>query len=269
MDVQKIHFMFEPGKEPAASFAQGLIGTLGQYALNEADVIVCVGGDGLLLRALPLSQDSGKPVYGITPPTSNSRGFWMEHGVNNATELLAKLAAAESIPLRPIETTVTFTNGKSAVARAFTDVAIERNSGQAALMNLTATFNGKSVGPFRIMGDGFIFATAFGSTGLSRSYNGPSVNVRNNVMVLTGKGTYEPRGTVPIVSDAKGTVFSIHFGSAAGKRPLRIDYDGLTIKQEPQDIIESMTVRVPEDKAPAQLLVTSEPALKAFSSFAP
>lgn len=263
---KKIHFMFEPRKEPAASFAQELINVIGQTDIRSADVIVCVGGDGLLLRALPLSQKHGKPVYGVTAPTSNSCGFWMEHSVKNAEDLLAKLEVAESVPLKPIEATVRFTNGKTVVAEAFNSVAVERDAGQAALMNLTATFNESSLGPFRIMGDGFIFSTAFGSTGLNRSYGGPSVNVRNNVMILTGKGIYEPRGIPPIVSNAEGTSFKIDFGSTATKRPLRIDYDGLTIKQSDEDVISSMSVRVPEEKT-AYLLVTKEPAMKAFSAF--
>lgn len=234
--------------------------------MKKADVIVCVGGDGLMLRALPLSRSEGKPVYGITAPTSNSCGFWMEHGVGNAEELLAKIAAAEKIPLKPIEATIQFSNGKTVIAEAFNSVAVERDAGQAALMNLTATFNGSSLGPYRIMGDGFIFSTAFGSTGLNRSYGGPTVNVRNNVMILTGKGIYEPRGIPPIVSNAEGTSFRIDFGSSAAKRPLRIDYDGLTIKQSDGDIITGMSVRVPENKT-AYMLVTKEPAMKAFSAF--
>lgn len=262
--MPKIHFLYESAKELPAAFAGKLMAELGQARLEDADTIVCIGGDGLLLRGLALG--AGKSVYGVTPPGSNSHGFWTDHDIHSAAELLDKIATATAVPLAPLEVEVTFTNGHKTLRHAFNDVAIERASGQAALMNVTAICDGAiAVDRLRIMGDGFVFSTALGSTGTCRSYQGPAVDIRNNVMIAVGKGIFQPRGVAPVVMPADKTSFRIDFGSVAHKRPVRIDYDGLTLEKDTDGSpIESLCVRSDAART-ATLLTHKNPADRAFS----
>lgn len=266
MKFKNPHFIFEASKQESAGFAAQLIAAFGQAAPENADIIISVGGDGLLLQAL--RQANGIPVYGITPPGSNSRGFWTDHDVDSPQKLDNKLSSAETIFLAPLCADIAFANGKHMLQYAFNDVAIERASGQSALIHLTAQFQSAVAGPYRIMGDGFVFSTALGSTGTNRAYNGPVIDIHNNVMILTGKGIYEPRGMTPMVATADHSVFHLTFGSVAHKRPVRIDYDGHSVQQDNGSPIESLTVFVAHDKA-AKLLVTSEPGIRAFSGMMP
>lgn len=263
MPQPKIHFFYEECKEIPANFAKELIADLGQAKVEEADVVICIGGDGLLLQALRAAK--GTPVYGLTPPASNSRGFWLEHGINNAQELQDALAKAKAVALNPLEAEITFANGNKTVRHAFNCVAVERAAGQAAIMNLTVSVGGVPLPEKRIMGDGFIFSTALGSTGLNRSYGGPAVDVGNDVIIQTGKGIYEPRGLPSVVARGDGSSFAIAFTSATQKRPVRIDYDGLSVDADADGSgITHLTVRRAAN-ATATLLVTTPPAVRAFS----
>jgi NAD+ kinase len=265
MKYERLHFVFEPGKEPAASFARTLVEELGQCDIKDADVIICVGGDGLLLHTLPLAE--GKPVYGITAPASNSSGFWLDHDVDSAEKLLANLAKASAVQLAPLEAEIRFADGTKTLCHAFNSLAIERAAGQAVLMYLHADIGAATLGPYRIMGDGFIFSTAMGSTGLNRSYGGPSVDLHNDVTILTGKGLYEPRGIAPVVTKASDSKFRIDFGSSAHKRPVRLDYDGHSIERnDAGSAIDGVSIRSAAEKS-VTMLVTAEPGIKAFAAF--
>lgn len=262
-----LHFLYETDKEPGTSFARHLIEKLGQAAHENADTIVSVGGDGLLLKALRASP--GKKVFGITPPGSNSRGFWTDHDVRDADGLLKAISKAQVVRLAPLRAEIRFAGGGSRTVRAFSDVAVERESGQSALIDLRASFTRAVLGPFRIMGDGFVFATALGSTGSTRSYGGPAIDIRNNVIIMTGKGIYHPRGIAPVVADAAGTVFSVDFVSATGKRPVRIDYDGLSVKKgEDGSPVTGLDVAADESAA-VDFLVTKDPGIRTLAVLAP
>lgn len=267
MAYKKLHFVYETQKEPNNTFAQSLIDVLGQTDIADADAIISIGGDGLLLQNL--KNANGKPVYSLTPPESNSRGFWSNHNIHTAKDLMKKLETATKIPLTALQAKIKFANGRETIKHAFNDVAIERSSGQAVLMNLTANFTQESIGPVRIMGDGFVFSTAMGSTGTSHSYGGPATDILNDVIVLTGKGIYEPRGIAPVVSNAENSSFQISFGSVAGKRPVRIDYDGHSIAQDTDGSpIESLEISADPNKT-AYMLVSDEPSVKAFRALTP
>lgn len=264
---QKIHFLYDKDKTPNEIFAKSLIKELGQSNIKDADVIVTIGGDGLLMQAL--REAEGKPVYGVRPPNSNSRGFWTDHDVSNAHILMEKLATVEEVALFPIKAEIHYTNKRKVIKHAFNDVAVERASGQAVLLNLTAHFKTYSDGPYRFMGDGLNFSTAMGSTGTNRSYGGPAVDIHKDVLILTGKGIYDPQGVAPIVMDAEKTKFHLDFTSVAHKRPVRIDYDGYSIgADEDGSPIEGLTISIDHDK-PARLLVSNEPGLRAFSAMKP
>ena len=64
---------FTSSEEKIASEAMGkLINIYGNCALNEADIIVALGGDGFMLQTLHKTQDLSAPVYGCLLYTSPS-----------------------------------------------------------------------------------------------------------------------------------------------------------------------------------------------------
>ncbi len=260
-----IHFSYEPGKPEVETFASILIQTLGQKKFEEADTIVTVGGDGSLLHAFKRAQN-GQRIFGLAPPSSNSRGFWTNHDIDNADMLLDALSAAQGFKVSPLKADITFADDSSQTVRAFNEVIPSENSGQAMLVNLSVQHAGNTIGPIRVMGDGLIIATAFGSTAINRTYGGPAIDIRNSGIVLSGKGIYEPDGGFSPVVAADSTSFEIEFKSPH-KRPVRLLYDGQSINSDPQNPLQKLYVR--KDKAfEIELLLTTDPSTRAFSALA-
>src|SRR6187402_1217602 len=64
---------------------------------EEADVIVALGGDGLMLQTLHSYMDSGKPIYGMHRGTV---GFLMNEFSED--DLMARLDAARTSVIHPL-----------------------------------------------------------------------------------------------------------------------------------------------------------------------
>lgn len=234
MKFQNIHFLYEPNtkKQDVLDLAAEMIGAFGQAPLSKADLIISIGGDGTLLHALQKSK--GAPVLGLKPPASNSHGYLIEHNISTADDLRRRLENTASIPLIPLRADITFANGRKKTIHAFNDVAFSPQSAQAVTCDLTAQLspeNGEN--PYathkRIMGDGLVFSTAMGSTGTNASYNGQSAALDEIVMIMTGKGVYNPKGMPSIKVTGTASSFSMAFVSSTTKRSLRIDYDGQNV----------------------------------------
>ena len=60
----KIHFHASDNPRPQSSYRE-LTEKYGQNDLDEAEVIVVLGGDGAMLRALHTFTDSNLPIFGL------------------------------------------------------------------------------------------------------------------------------------------------------------------------------------------------------------
>ncbi len=263
---QKIHFSFEPGKPEIKAFARSLINDLGQAPLKKADIIVTIGGDGSLLHAFPKLNDQQK-IFGMVPPNSNSRGFWTNRDITNTEELLNALEKAKNYTVQPLKAKIFKEQGKPSIISAFNEVAPGEFSGQAMLINLTIHAPNRTIGPIRIMGDGLIMATPFGSTAVNRTYGGSAIDIRNAGISVVGKGIYEPANGFPPTVATDETRFEFEFLSPQ-KRPVRILYDGKSIISDRDNPITRMIVE--KDPANAvQLMLTEGPSTRAFSAMMP
>src|ERR1700746_2376495 len=92
------HIAFVASDTPSAQKArQLLVRRYGDALPETADVVVALGGDGLMLSTLQRCMDSGKPIYGMHRGTV---GFLMnEYSDQNLVE---RLAAAEQTVIHPL-----------------------------------------------------------------------------------------------------------------------------------------------------------------------
>ncbi|WP_223252048.1 NAD(+)/NADH kinase [Paracoccus mutanolyticus] len=99
----KMHFIAS-STEAAVTAAERLSERYGHVPLREAEVIVALGGDGLMLSVM--HQNRGLPVYGMNRGTV---GFLM----NSYSEagLPARIAAAEETAVNPLAMTAGTTDG--------------------------------------------------------------------------------------------------------------------------------------------------------------
>jgi NAD+ kinase len=274
--------MFDDQKEPDSSFANGLIKFFGQTSSENADSVISIGGDGMLLRALRESHE--RPVAGIAPPTSGSVGFWTNRGIETPEDLEEFLSTADHHLIKPLQADIIYQDNTSDIRRAYSDIKIammpqdlsdelkkEFNlndndiSLQSALLDLSASFNKSSIGPIRIMGTGILFSTPFGSTAANDKYGGPVIDIRNQQTILIGLGISQPRkGFSPIVNNPDSE-FDIAIQSPQ-KRPVYVSFDSFGTRAPDGNNIVNIHVKTSSTHH-ADLLLSKDPVFNAYSSF--
>ena len=154
-------------------------------APDESDVIVILGGDGFLLHTMHQYIALHRPIFGMNRGTV---GFLMN--AHHAEGLGARLAAAASIWIHPLELVATTADGVNSRAIAFNEVAVTRHSGQS--VHLRISIDGvERIATF--VGDGIIVATAAGSTAYNLSAHGPIIPLGSNLLAVTPVSPFRPR----------------------------------------------------------------------------
>ena len=120
----------------------------GNFAPEEADVIVALGGDGFMLKTLHETQHLPAPVYGMNRGTV---GFLMNEYSENG--LAERLAAAEEEIINPLHMTALDSEGQMHEALDINEVSLLRAGPQAAKLRITvdgklAWKNSYAMGPW-------------------------------------------------------------------------------------------------------------------------
>jgi NAD+ kinase len=152
---------------------------------GDCDVIVALGGDGLLLHTIHDHLQLGRPIFGMNRGTV---GFLMNQ--YRPDDLVARIAAASPITVHPLRMAATYTNGRSSHALAFNEVAVTRLSAHSANIRLSIDGVERMA---RFMGDGLIVATAAGSTAYNLSAHGPIIPLGSNLLAVTPVSPFRPR----------------------------------------------------------------------------
>jgi NAD+ kinase len=182
--TKKIAFLASEAPDALAAAAE-LRARYGEAAPGEADVIVALGGDGLMLQALHAYMNTGKPIYGMN---RGSVGFLMND--YSADGLMERLAAAKMETIRPLLATVRTADGKTASARAINEVSMLRQSYQAAKLKIAIDGH---VRLEELICDGIILATPAGSTAYNLSAHGPILPIAAPLLALTPISAFRPR----------------------------------------------------------------------------
>src|SRR5499433_3279464 len=125
-----IHFVASPIPE-AKEALERLAGRYGNVPAQNADVIVALGGDGLMLQTLHQYMSSGKPIYGMHRGTV---GFLMnEYHPDN---LIERLGAAHDAVIHPLLMRARAADGTSRSCHAFNEVSLFRQTYQAAKLRI-------------------------------------------------------------------------------------------------------------------------------------
>jgi len=180
----KLHFVSSQAPE-AIKAAQKLKHLFGQAQREEADVIVALGGDGLMLETVHTVLDSGQAIFGMN---RGSVGFLMNEFETG--ELTERIAAATETVIHPLKMTVTGKNGTTHSALAFNEVSMLRQQHQAAKLRIS--IDGK-VRLDELVCDGMIVATPAGSTAYNLSAHGPILPINSPLLALTPISPFRPR----------------------------------------------------------------------------
>ncbi len=214
MPDTKIAFMASE-TEIAQAARRHLSGEYGEAPLEEADVIVALGGDGFMLQTLHGTQHLDIPVYGMNCGTV---GFLMNE--YHEPGLMDRLAAAEEEVIHPLRMRAIGANGKVHEALAINEVSLLRAGPQAAKLRIS--IDGK-LRLEELVCDGALVATPAGSTAYNYSAHGPILPIGSDVLALTAMSAFRPRrwrGAL-LPSDAKVRIDVVN----PSKRPVMADAD--------------------------------------------
>lgn len=181
---QNIAFVSSQTPEARAAHAQ-LEKLYGKADPDKADVIVALGGDGLMLQTLHKFMNSGKPIYGMHRGTI---GFLMNE--YDAEGLVERLAAAQITIMHPLVMRARDAKGDMHERRAINEVSLFRQSAQAAHLRILIDGQERLA---ELIADGVLVATPAGSTAYNLSAQGPIIPINAPLLALTAISPFRPR----------------------------------------------------------------------------
>jgi NAD+ kinase len=223
---------FTASSRPEAQEAlDRLAARYGAVAVDEAEVIVALGGDGFMLETFHEHMASKLPIYGMN---RGSVGFLMneysEHG------LLERIAAAEKAIIHPLRMTATDVQGKTHEALAINEVSLLRQTRQAAKLRIS--IDGK-LRLAELSCDGALVSTPAGSTAYNLSAHGPIIPLEAKVLALTPISAFRPRRwRGALLSHTARVTFEV---LEASKRPVSAVADNFEVR----DVVD---VLIAEDR---------------------
>jgi NAD+ kinase len=181
---ERVAFVASPTPE-AEKAALALAKRYGNVALDAADVVVALGGDGLMLQTLHRFMTNPKPIYGMHRGTV---GFLM----NDFSEdgLMERLAAAQTTIIHPLVMHAIDSGGQTHTHRAINEVSLFRQAYQAAKLRILIDGKERLA---ELAADGILVATPAGSTAYNLSVQGPIIPVGSPLLALTPISPFRPR----------------------------------------------------------------------------
>jgi len=185
---ERIAFLSSGAVEADQALA-GLSERYGNVDARHADVIVALGGDGLMLQTLHKSLNEpelrGKPIYGMN---CGSVGFLMNEFQESG--LAARLQAAEASTIHPLIMRARGLDGLVRTERSINEVYLFRQTYQAAKLRISVDGRERMA---ELIADGVLIATPAGSTAYNLSANGPILPLNATLMALTPISAFRPR----------------------------------------------------------------------------
>ena len=157
----------------------------GNVKPESADVIVALGGDGLMLQTLRRFMRSGKPIYGMHRGTV---GFLMNDF--RVEKLRERLAAAQKSVIHPLLMRARDDSGRNHEHHAFNEVSLFRQTHQAAKLRILVDGKERLA---ELAADGVLLSTPAGSTAYNLSAQGPIIPIDAPLMALTPISPFRPR----------------------------------------------------------------------------
>jgi NAD+ kinase len=157
----------------------------GQNKVENADIIVPIGGDGFLLKNLHDFHNLKIPFFGVN---YGSVGFLMNSQSDENLETI--INNSQKTILNPLQLKASDKKNKIFNSIAYNEVSIMRQTHQAAKINI------KINGIERMNGlicDGVLVSTAAGSTAYNLSAHGSIIPLDSNLLALTPISAFRPR----------------------------------------------------------------------------
>ncbi|MGH1403638.1 MAG: NAD kinase [Alphaproteobacteria bacterium] len=180
----KIHFHASENPRPQTALRE-LSEKYEQHNLDEADVVVVLGGDGAMLRALHKFTNINTPIFGLNLGTL---GFLLNEYKDK--DLYSRIEKSQSYEIHPLRMKATDIKGQVFEKLAYNEVSLIRETHSSAKIMV---FVNDEVRMPLLVCDGIMVSTPVGSTAYNSSASGPIIPLGANVLPLTPISAFRPR----------------------------------------------------------------------------
>ncbi len=157
----------------------------GAAPLDRAEIVVALGGDGMMLETQHRLLGRNLPVYGMN---CGSVGFLMNEYREEG--LAERLEAAQAATLHPLRMRAFTAGAEPMEALAINEVSLLRETRQAAKIRILVDGKERLT---ELICDGVLVSTPAGSTAYNLSAHGPIVPLGANLLPLTPISAFRPR----------------------------------------------------------------------------
>ena len=180
----KFHFISSNTSE-AIKAKEEYIKSYNQTDPELADMIIPIGGDGILLKSLHDFNELNKPFFGIN---YGSIGFLMNSASNK--DLKEVIKNSKSTDLKPLKMTAKDGDNKIYDSIAYNEVSLMRQSHQASKFQIKIN---ETTRMKELICDGVLVSTSAGSTAYNLSAHGSILPLDSKLLALTPISAFRPR----------------------------------------------------------------------------
>lgn len=181
----KIHFLSSNSDKAQKAYSY-FSKKYSQFSLENADVIVSLSGDGMVLRALHENFYRNVPVYGMN---CGKIGF-LTNELNKEIDLIERINNAFRINIYPLVGKVYTFNNRQVDILAINEIYLFRTSHQSA--KIKVSINDKVRIP-ELICDGILASSPIGSTAYNSSVGGPIIPFDSDLISLIGISPFLPK----------------------------------------------------------------------------
>ena len=219
---RRIQLFFDRDRSEAEELAE----QLRPYVSESPEMIVVIGGDGTMLRAIRQHWRDRLPFFGIN---TGHLGFLLNDPQHPA--FWDRVLRKYKLPLLEVAMQA---EGPRANEIAYNDAWVERETCQTAWIEVSV--NGVVRMP-QVVADGMLVATAAGSTSYARAMGATPLPLNANLLTLAGSNVLKPEFWRPAVLPCDSTIRLRNLDTT--KRPWRAFVDGIA-----RGNVHEMTVRI-------------------------
>ena len=196
---------------------------------KKENLIIVIGGDGVMLKTLKKNKNSKKHFYGIN---SGNYGFLMNKFSSKDT--INNLLKANMVSISPLEMIVKTKYNQIKKSIAINEISVLRQSRQAASLSIK---QGSRKIIKNLVSDGVLVSTPAGSTAYNLSVHGPILSPHSKKLSISPISAFRPRRWKgKIVNDSSKIVIT---NLNPSKRPISAVADNLEVRNA-----RSITVKI-------------------------
>lgn len=154
--------------------------TVKDELMSDTELLICIGGDGVILDALHRFDFPKVPVIGVN---TGHLGFFQEVESHKLDDFIFNYRTGKYRlqPLSTVEAIITLKDGSTKIFNALNEIIIRGHNYLAS--HLALSIDGSFIE--RFSGDGLLVATSAGSTAYNYSLGGSIVDPRLNLLQVT------------------------------------------------------------------------------------